>query len=180
MNKKVSANWKYPVFGKVSFPFLVITLLITLKFLDNKVKLLIFWLYNHQITTDFKHQYQVIYITTWIVAIIWIAIALLFSDIFDNRQLLKDFIKKNKLFLVEKNNDNQEEIIDSVKMRWFEDDKNIIIRAYKTGGPIDNLLDDTIGNKLQVFIKKEFKNENIGLDYIDYVFEKEKDERLIL
>ncbi|KAF1242507.1 hypothetical protein B8V60_06955 [Streptococcus agalactiae] len=96
-----------------------------------------------------------------------------------NRKLYK-FIKKNKLYSSKISENGSEVVVDSLEMEWIENDQRVIIRLYKSGGPLDNLIDTSLGKKLQAFLKIELIGENTGLDYLDYLFAVETDERLIL
>lgn len=176
MTKKVSVNWHYPIVGNIAYPILIISTLITVWFFNDEIIDITNMLHINHITSYLSNYYSVI----WFIAVVWLALAIKLSRIYDNRKLLKDFIEKNNLYSSEKNEDGQKTITDSLIMEWVEDNKKIVIRVYKSGGPLDNLIDSSIGSKLQSFIKKELESENLGLDYIDYLFAMEEDERLIL
>lgn len=167
--KKVSANW-------VDFYFM--------SYFSGIICILIFYLlykFANPIMIQTYHEYYLIsfYCTFSIILLIHIYIFFRRKIWLKNRKLY-NFIKKNKLYNSKISENGSEVIVDSIMMEWIEDNKTIIIRVYKTGGPLDDMIDSTIGNKLQAFLKKELTMEDSGLDYVDYFFAIENDERLIL
>lgn len=85
---------------------------------------------------------------------------------------------KNHLYETEKTFNGQEVITDSLELDWIDKKDCIVIRAYKNGDLIDDLVGE-IGESLQAFLKLKLIRTKDEAFQTDYVFEVSSDNRLI-
>ncbi|WP_373760109.1 FtsK/SpoIIIE domain-containing protein [Streptococcus ferus] len=166
--RKVNANWVYPFTGSILSCILSVVMLILMgKYV------------NPYIIQYLGHQYNIYFVLFCVLAAFIFTYGLSHRKLYQNRQKLYKFIKTNKLFTIEKDSDGREHIIDSVEMEWIESDDTIIVRVFKEGGPLDEKI-GSLGERLESFLKMRLLSLIKKISYIDYVFEKTADSRIIL
>ncbi|MCK1157642.1 hypothetical protein [Streptococcus uberis] len=167
--RRVSANW-------IDFYFL--------SYISGSIWIAIFYLLhkftNPILIANYHEPYKIFYYSFLSIVLSVHIYILTKRRIWLQNRKLYTFIKKNKLYDKKINKNGSEIIVDSIEMEWIEDDEKLMIRVFKTGGPLDDMIDSSMGSKLQAFLKKELTRENSGVDYIDYFFAIESDERLTL
>ena len=98
-------------------------------------------------------------------------------NIYINRNKLKQFILMNHLYETEKTYNGKKVITESVEFDWIDKKDSIVIRAYKNGNLLDNIIDE-IGDRLQAFLKLKLVRTKDEAFLTDYVFEVISDKRL--
>lgn len=98
-------------------------------------------------------------------------------NVYINRNKLKQFILMNHLYETEKTYNGKKVITESVEFDWIDKKDSIVIRAYKNGNLLDNIIDE-IGDRLQAFLKLKLVRTKDEAFLTDYVFEVISDKRL--
>lgn len=83
----------------------------------------------------------------------------------------------NHLYETEKTYNGKKVITESVEFDWIDKKDSIVIRAYKNGNLLDNIIDE-IGDRLQAFLKLKLVRTKDEAFLTDYVFEVISDKRL--
>ena len=98
------------------------------------------------------------------------------------------FIEKRLVYLIHSNKLYDEEkvgiekeprIVRTIQIVYREDDKRIYVRVLKFGDRFDKIA-PTLGEQLESTLGVELNNTNSAIDYVEYLFLKERDERIDL
>lgn len=98
------------------------------------------------------------------------------------------FIEKRLVYLIHSNKLYDEEkvgiekesrIVRTIQIVYREDDKRIYVRVLKFGNRFDKIA-PTLGEQLESTLGVELDNTNSTIDYVEYVFLKERDKRIDL
>ena len=95
-----------------------------------------------------------------------------------NRNKLKKFILNNHLYETAKIYNRNEVITASIELDWIDKNDCVVVRAYKNGEILDDLVKE-IGEGLQAFLKLKLIRIKDEAFQTDYVFEVVSDKRLI-
>lgn len=165
--RRVSASWNYPFWA--SFSFMICSSIILF---------LIYKYINPILITFFGNTYNLYFYSIVVILSLLHIFGLYRHKVYINRKKLKEFILKNHLYETEKTFNGQEVITDSLELDWIDKKDCLVIRAYKNGDLIDNLVSE-IGEGLQAFLKLKLIRTKDEAFQTDYVFEISSDNRLI-
>lgn len=165
--RRVSAKWNYPFWA--SFSFMICSSIILF---------LIYKYFNPIFINFFGNAYNLYFYSIVVILSLLYIFGLYRHKVYINRKKLKEFILKNHLYETEKTFNGKEVITDSLELDWIDKKDCIVIRAYKNGDLIDDLVGE-IGEGLQAFLKLKLIRTRDEAFQTDYVFEVSSDNRLI-
>ena len=165
--RRVSASWSYPFWA--SFSFMICSSIILF---------LIYKYFNPIFINFFGNTYNLFFYSIVAILSLLYIFGLYRHKVYINRKKLKEFILKNHLYETEKTFNGREVITDSLELDWIDKKDCIVIRAYKNGDLIDDLVGE-IGEGLQAFLKLKLIRTKDEAFQTDYVFEVSSDNRLI-
>lgn len=165
--RRVSAKWNYPFWANLSFMLC-----------SYIVIFLIYKYFNPIFINFFGNAYNLYFYSIVAILSLLYIFGLYRHKVYINRKKLKEFILKNHLYETEKTFNGKEVITDSLELDWIDKKDCIVIRAYKNGDLIDDLVGE-IGEGLQAFLKLKLIRTKDEAFQTDYVFEVSSDNRLI-
>ena len=164
--RRVSVNWSYPFWASLSFIICSSLLLV-----------LVYKYLNPIFLTWFGSTYNLYFYSFVVLVGLLYVFGLYRRNIYINRNKLKQFILMNHLYETEKTYNGKKVITESVEFDWIDKKDSIVIRAYKNGNLLDNIIDE-IGDRLQAFLKLKLVRTKDEAFLTDYVFEVISDKRL--
>ena len=165
--RRVSASWSYPFWASISCMIC-----------SNIILFLVYRYLNPLCVNWFGTTYN-LYFYSFVGLLNSLYVFGLYKrSIYLNRNKLKKFIINNHLFKTAKMYNGKEVITDSVELDWVDKNDCIVIRAYKNGEILDDLVKE-IGEGLQAFLKLKLIRTKDEAFQTDYVFEIVSDKRLI-
>lgn len=166
--RRVSAIWSYPFWANLSFIIC-----------SSLILFLIYQYLNPIFTNLFGKTYNTYFYSFVVLMSLLYIFGLSRRNVYINRNKLKQFILKNRLYETEKLYKGKEVITNSIELDWIENQDSIVIRAYKNGDLMDEIVDE-LGQGLQAFLKLKLIRTKDEAFLTDYIFEKVSDKRLIL
>lgn len=164
--RRVSVNWSYPFWASLSFIICSSLLLV-----------LVYKYLNPIFLTWFGSTYNLYFYSFVVLVGLLYVFGLYRRNVYINRNKLKQFILMNHLYETEKTYNGKKVITESVEFDWIDKKDSIVIRAYKNGNLLDNIIDE-IGDRLQAFLKLKLVRTKDEAFLTDYVFEVISDKRL--
>lgn len=165
--RRVSAKWSFPFWSSLSCMIG-----------SNIVILLVYRYLNPIFVNLFGNTYNLYFYSFVGLLNSLYAFGLYKRSIYLNRNKLKKFIINNHLYKTATMYNGKEVITDSVELDWVDKNDCIVIRAYKNGEILDDLVKE-IGEGLQAFLKLKLIRTKDEAFQTDYVFEIVSDKRLI-
>lgn len=165
--RRVSASWNYPFWASISCMIC-----------SNIILFLVYRYLNPVCVNWFGTTYNLYFYSFVALLNFLYAFGLYKRSTYLNRNKLKKFILNNHLYETVKIYNGNEVITASIELDWIDKNDCVVIRAYKNGEILDDLVKE-IGEGLQSFLKLKLIRIKDEAFQTDYVFEVVSDKRLI-
>ena len=165
--RRVSASWNYPFWASISCMIC-----------SNIILFLVYRYLNPVCVNWFGTTYNLYFYSFVALLNFLYAFGLYKRSTYLNRNKLKKFILNNHLYETAKIYNGNEVITASIELDWIDKNDCVVVRAYKNGEILDDLVKE-IGEGLQAFLKLKLIRIKDEAFQTDYVFEVVSDKRLI-
>lgn len=165
--RRVSASWSYPFWASISCMIC-----------SNIILFLVYRYLNPVCVNWFGTTYNLYFYSFVALLNFLYAFGLYKRSTYLNRNKLKKFILNNHLYETAKIYNRNEVITASIELDWIDKNDCVVVRAYKNGEILDDLVKE-IGEGLQAFLKLKLIRIKDEAFQTDYVFEVVSDKRLI-
>lgn len=165
--RRVSASWNYPFWASISCMIC-----------SNIILFLVYRYLNPVCVSWFGTTYNLYFYSFVALLNFLYAFGLYKRSTYLNRNKLKKFILNNHLYETAKIYNGNEVITASIELDWIDKNDCVVVRAYKNGEILDDLVKE-IGEGLQAFLKLKLIRIKDEAFQTDYVFEVVSDKRLI-